>query len=357
MGGVTDCPQGDTCGRGASGYFKAPLAPREPRERVPERVRGPLRAPRCACAARLRPALEGGGSRRPERRCPSPLRGSSADPGGPATPPRAACAAAHAPSGRSHRAPPSIPSIAVSGPPSRTAGVKMHPSCLLAVVHLAGRPPQGVVHRLTSRLLVQVQLPGYVPLIQSALPEGLDPMAVDVGAAAALDPQVHVAVAVDVARRRRLQMEVGGAGGRRDGRIPLVLPFDRIGQRGRRPEHAVVMAQEQLRRIAVPRAVRVHVCTGVEDREVVPAVAVEVVGDHDRVARLDRPLDQLRGGSEAPVPGADEHVQWRLREAVLGRRSDGVLDASSNDEIVPAIAVQICDREDEVEPARGRGRW
>lgn len=98
---------------------------------------------------------------------------------------------------------------------------------------------------------------------EGAVPVVHHQVAVDVGAAAALDPQVHVAVAVDVARRRRLQMEVGGAGGRRDGRIPLVLPFDPASASAVDARNTPSsMAQEQLRRIAVPRAVRVHVCTG-----------------------------------------------------------------------------------------------
>ena len=45
-------------------------------------------------------------------------------------------------------------------------------------------------------------------------------------------------------------------------------------------------------------------CT-LEDREVGPAVAVEVVRDHDRSVRVDRPFDQFRCVSEAAVLLAD----------------------------------------------------
>ena len=122
-----------------------------------------------------------------------------------------------------------------------------------------------------------------------------------------------------------------------------VLAPDRVGQRVRRAEPAVSITQEQLGRIAVIAAVSIHSDAVIEDREIGSPVAVEVVRDDDRGAHVDRPFDQLRRVSEPAIPYAGEHAQRGLRESVFGRRAVVVLGAPSRENIVAAIAVEICD--------------
>ena len=188
---------------------------------------------------------------------------------------------------------------------------------------------------------------------ERAVPVVHHEVAGDVGPADAVDPQVDVAILVDVARRGRLEMEVGRAGVVRV-RAQLVLASDRVGQRVRRPEPAVRTAQEQLRRIPVATAHLAHVNARVEDGEVRVPVAVEVGRDQDRVARIDRPFDQLRRRGQTAVLPAGEHVQRRLCESVLGRSIEAVLLAPPRHDVVPAVAVEIGDGEHEIEPPETR---
>ena len=151
-------------------------------------------------------------------------------------------------------------------------------------------------------------------------------------------------------------MEVGRAGDALGWCPQLVLAFDCVGQRVRSLERSILTAQQQLRRVAVSATVLVHVDTVIEDREVGPAIAVEVRRDHNRVARLNRSFNQLRRVPETAVPLTGEHVQHRLREALLGGRAGAVLYKPSRENVFAAVAIEICDGEHEIEPAETRFR-
>ena len=185
---------------------------------------------------------------------------------------------------------------------------------------------------------------------ERAVPAVHHEVAGHVVATAALDPQIDVAIAVYVAGRRRLGMEVSRP--RVVGMRPQrVLAPDGVGQRVRRAEPAVPITQEQLRRIAVLASVSIHSDALIEDREIGSPVAVEVIGDHDCGAHVDRSFDQLRRVSEPTIPYAGEHAQRGLRESVFGRRAAVVIGAPSRENIVAAIAVEVCNGMYEFEPS------
>ena len=128
----------------------------------------------------------------------------------------------------------------------------------------------------------------------------------DVGAAAALHPQVHVPVVVDVARRGRLDVQVRRVRRGNLVRPLLVLPPHGVGQRRRVLELTPRRAEEQLRRVAVPDTLRPDVDPGIEHHEVETAVAVEVVRDRDRGAGSDRRERLRRRQAEPSVTGPEE---------------------------------------------------
>ena len=135
-------------------------------------------------------------------------------------------------------------------------------------------------------------------------------------------------------------------------RPQLVLAPDRVRQRVGRPKPAVRTTQEQLRRIAVSAAYLADVDARIEDGEIRPPVAVEIIRDHDRIAHVDRPFDQRWGLCQIAVFFTDEHVQPRLRQSLLRRpRVGAVLLTPSREDIVSAIAVEIGNGEHEIEPA------
>ena len=117
----------------------------------------------------------------------------------------------------------------------------------------------------------------------------------DVGAASAPHPQVHVPVVVDVARRGRLDMQVRGVRRGHRRRPLLVLLAHRVGQRRRVFELPARRAEQQLRRVAVPAALR-------------PDVDAGVVRDRDRSASPDRREQLRRRQLEPPVTGPEEHL-------------------------------------------------
>ena len=80
---------------------------------------------------------------------------------------------------------------------------------------------------------------------------------------------------------------------------------------------------------------------------------LKIVRDHDRVAHVDRPFDQLRRVSEAAVPHADQHLQRRLlRDSVLRRHAAAV--GPSREDVVASVTVEICDGMHEFEVAKTR---
>ena len=129
-----------------------------------------------------------------------------------------------------------------------------------------------------------------------------------------------------------------------------MLAFGRVSQRVRRPERSAPTAQEQLWRVAVSGVVLVHVEAVVVHCQVHLSVAVEVIRNRDRGARLNRPFNQLRGVSEASVLLTGEHAQCRLCESVLGCRTDVVLMLPPGEDVVATVAVEIHDRDHEIEP-------
>ena len=132
----------------------------------------------------------------------------------------------------------------------------------------------------------------------------------------------------------------------------LVLAPDRVRERVRPPQAPVRAAEQQLRRIAVTEALRADVDTVVEDREVGAPVVVEVCRERNRIARVDRPFDQLGCVCQAAVARCNEHAQRRLRESFLGRRVALVLIEPAREDIVAPVAVEVRNGEHEVEPAQ-----
>ena len=108
------------------------------------------------------------------------------------------------------------------------------------------------------------------------------------------------------------------------------------------------------------RAVVPMLSPGHPDREVGPAVAVEVAGGErraERVAALGRFEDagavlgpQLVAGRGQPAAGAVDHVD----RAGAGGRPDAVAGRPDG-EVVPTVAVQVGGRERRPEPIAGRG--
>ena len=172
----------------------------------------------------------------------------------------------------------------------------------------------------------------------------------DVGAAAALHPQVHVSVVVDVARRGRLDVQIGGVRRGQRWRPLLVLAPHRVGQRLGVLESAARRAEEQLRRIAVPAALRPDVDAGIEHREVETAVVVEVVRDRDRRAGPDRWRQHSRRRQlELPASGPEEHLHRQLVESVFDRLA-AVVRLTARDDVVPAVPVQVRHGDDDLDP-------
>ena len=188
----------------------------------------------------------------------------------------------------------------------------------------------------------------------------------DVGAAAALDPQVDVLVAVDVARRGRLDVKVREVRRGDRGRSAAVFPAHRGGEGGRAAVSAAVRgADVELRRVAVSAAVLPDVDARVEHGEVDPTVAVEVVGDHDRCAGPDGPGHHGgRREPEVPAAGPENHPHRQLGETVGGRLRP-IVRLAAHDQVVPTVAVEVHDGEDTLDlvevlprlaPGKGLGR-
>ena len=146
------------------------------------------------------------------------------------------------------------------------------------------------------------------------------------------------------------EMEVGGSGrgSAVSGKPQGVLAPDCVRQRLRRAQPSVRPAQEQLRRIAYSDTLADDVNAGVEDREIDPAVAVEVVRDHDRKATSIVPSTSSGACLKLPSP------------TLTNRRSGDFVNRSSRALYIPgtqtrghrpAVAVEIRDGDNVIEHA------
>ena len=171
----------------------------------------------------------------------------------------------------------------------------------------------------------------------------------DVRAPGTLHPKVDVAIVVDVACRDALDVQVRGPAVLRIGVLPMFSAHG-VGQR-RRPDQPPTAAQVQLRWISesAPVAAPFEVDPGVEDSQVRPAVAVEVRGDADRrVGTPQSSNEPARSTPEPTVPHPEEHPHGCLPQPVLGGPRAAVVVSPPEQEVIPAVAVEVGHGDDPV---------